>query len=150
MNDASDVDLVVDGRKRHAVKRAIDAEERDGADAHARQQNQIHMSRTDQVGESDAEKCPEYGDCHRLRSLLRREISHVVCIHKTVANTCARCAPRQPTDVLPHIRRRGEEEEIVGEERREDFQPGGNFEKPCSKDPPSSRVGVQTTVHETL
>lgn len=103
MNDLTEIHLVVDRRKRHTVKRFINAEEGDGADAHARQQNQIHVSRTDQVGEGDTKKRAEHGDCDSLRPLLRREVSHVMCIHEAVANTGACCASRQPTDVLPHI-----------------------------------------------
>lgn len=66
MNDTRDANLIVDCWKRHAVQRTIDTEEGDGADAHARQQNQIHVSGTDQVGECDAQKCTEYGDGHGL------------------------------------------------------------------------------------
>ena len=66
MNDMKNANLIVDGGKRHAVQRTIDAEDRNGADGHARQKNQIHVSGTDQVGECDAQKRAEYGDGHGL------------------------------------------------------------------------------------
>ena len=86
------------------MQRLIDAEEGDGTDAHARQQNQIHVSGTDQVREGNAKKRAEHGDGDGLRPLLRREVSHVMRVYEAVANACPRCASCQPTDILPHIR----------------------------------------------
>lgn len=105
------------------MQRPVDREQRNAADAQTAEQHIFHVPRTNQIGKHDSQKGAEHGNRDSLRSFLGREVSHVVSVHKPIANTRSRGASSQPGDVLADVGERRKQEEVARAEWREDFKP---------------------------
>lgn len=142
-------DLVIQRRQRHTSQGLIDGEQRDRANAHAAHQHIFHMAVADQIRDHNSQKRPENRDRDRLRALFGRDIAHVVGIHEPIANSSARRAPREPRNVLSHVRQRRQEQKGVREQRSHHFQPGRDLQQPRREDAPTAGIRVETAIDQT-
>ena len=106
----------------------MDGKQGNSTNGHAGHQDVFHMTCSNQIGYQNAQKSTKYGHTGCLGPFFGCQITHVVSIHKPITDPCSSRTSRQPGDILSHIGKSRQQQEMMREQGGHHFHPGGDLQ----------------------